>query len=376
MAEIIRKIALLATGDELTNGDVLNTNSQVIAEQLFKHHIQPGLHATANDEQAEIEKAMRFLLADHAGLIITGGLGPTSDDRTRFALGKILNTELIFDDACWQRVVERLQRLSLPVPDTNRQQCLFPRGAVIFPNDNGTAAACQVMTGEKPVFLLPGPPFECLPIFEKQVLPYLQAQGYAQPMFRCEWLLLGVSEGSVAAQLDPLMENSACTVGYRVNAPYLEVKLQSANRDALEKLRTEFNALIGQQSVSSQKQKASAQLIEMILTLQIPINITDHATGGLLSATILTPDTYAYLHFDKPAANSPAIQINISGLDNYWRKQTTGDMASVVITYEGRRHHLGATVPSRQNRTLLYALEAICWEILRCLKVIQRFNSR
>ena len=94
--EIMPKIALLSTGDELVNGDVLNTNSQHLARQLLDHAIQPGLHITASDDQNQIESAMRFLLADHAGLIITGGLGPTSDDRTRFALEAVLNTRAGF----------------------------------------------------------------------------------------------------------------------------------------------------------------------------------------------------------------------------------------------------------------------------------------
>lgn len=374
MAEIMPKIALLSTGDEIINGDVLNTNSQTFAHLLFAENIQPGQHATASDDQAEIEQTIRFLLAGHAGLIITGGLGPTSDDRTRFALAKVLDTELVFDEACWRQVMQRLQRLSLPIPDTNRQQCLFPRNAIIFSNDNGTAAGCLVMHGRQPVFMLPGPPFECLPIFEKQVLPYLQTHGFARPLLRCEWLLLGVSEGSIAALLDPLMENSDCYVGYRINPPYLEVKLQSAHPQAFEKLRAQFQALIGGQSISTQKQKASAQLIALISALQIPIQITDHATGGALSAAILTLDTYPYLHFNEPVKGAGAIQIVIRGLENYWRRQPSSDLLNISLSYQGHSYDLSAQAPFRQARTVLYAVEIACREILECLKAIPKLK--
>ena len=362
------RIALLSTGDELINGNIVNTNSQSIAEQLFAVDIQPGLHATASDEQADIEAALRFLLADHAGLIITGGLGPTSDDRTRFALAQVINQPLIFDESCWQNIIQRLQRLNLPIPDSNRQQCLFPTDAAIFKNNNGTAAACRVMYNEKPIFMLPGPPFECMPIFKEHVLPYLQSHGFSQPLHRCEWLLSGVSEGSIAALLDPLMENTGCTVGYRLHPPYLEVKLQSSDESSLIKTRDQFETLIGSQSISSHKQKASAQLVEFILKRKQTILISDQATGGLLAATLLTPEVYPYLRFTPSNFDDfLGIKIEIRGLEHYWQKQTIENCISVTLHATDQNYHLKIKVPYRQTRTLLYAAESICWEVLNCL---------
>lgn len=363
-----RRIALLSTGDEITNGNIVNTNSQSLAEQLFAVDIQPGLQATASDEQADIEAALRFLLADHAGLIITGGLGPTSDDRTRFALAEVIQQPLVFDEPCWQAVIQRLQRFNLPVPDSNRQQCLFPAAATIFRNENGTAAACQAMYNEKPIFMLPGPPFECMPIFKQHVLPYLQTHGFSKPLFRCEWLLLGVSEGSIAALLDPLIGNTGCSVGYRLNPPYLEVKLQSQDEAALTKTRTDFDKLIGHQSVSTHKQKASAQLMEFILNHKLAVRITDQATGGLLGATLLTPEISQYLRFAPAALNDPAIDIQISGLENYWQKQTIENLVSITIHNKNHQYNLTIQAPYRQTRTLLYAVESICWEVLKHLR--------
>lgn len=368
MAEIIRKIALLSTGDEITNGNIVNTNSQVIAEGLFEQCIQPGLHLTASDDQIEIEKAIRFLLSEHAGLIITGGLGPTSDDRTRFALANVIGKELVFDEDCWRRIVERLQRLNLPIPDSNRQQCLFPPQALIFPNQNGTASGCLVSHHGQPIFMLPGPPFECMPIFAEQVLPYLQAEGYARPLFRCEWLLLGVSEGSIAAQLDPLAESSGCYVGYRVNQPYLEVKLQAAEQAVLEQLRKKFADIIGSYSVSDAKQKASTQLKQFAIRQSCRLSIDDTVTGGLLAAALLTPESYPYIRFT--AAPDPAtdIQIILSGMENYWRGEKTPSTLNIEIITGQASRKITRNIPFRQERTPLWAMEIASWEILNELK--------
>lgn len=363
----MQTIALLSTGDEIVNGDILNTNSQVIAQHLFDVGIQPGLHLTVNDNQDDIEKAIRFLLTYHAGLIITGGLGPTSDDRTRYALSRVLNTALVFDERCWQWVVERLTRLSLPIPDTNRQQCLFPKDAVIFHNDNGTAAACRVTHGQQPIFMLPGPPFECLPIFEREVLPDLQASGYARPLFRCQWLLLGVSEGSIAKQLDPLAENSDCYLGYRINPPYLEIKLQSTSAQALEKMRILFETLIGAQSISTNKQKASTQLKQWIVEKQYPVHIEDQATGGLLMTTLLDPSSYPYLCF----THTPTTRITLSGLTHYWHHEKGSSVLKISIHTGQNTHHATLSVPFRKERTPLFAVEIACWEIFRHLQSLK-----
>lgn len=368
MAEIISRIALLSTGDELVNGDILNTNSHILAQKLFDNFIQPGLHLTAGDDQRQIESAMQFLLTHHAGLIITGGLGPTSDDRTRFALSQVLQTELMFDEASWQRVVARLQRACLPIPDTNRQQCLFPRQAVIFPNENGTAAGCMTLSGPKPVFMLPGPPFECLPIFNEYVLPYLQKNNFSRPLFRHEWLLLGVSEGSIAAELDPLAVGCSCDVGYRISPPYLEIKLQSADAKSLEITQKQVESIIGKHSVSTHKQKASDQLIEFVVKTRISLLIDDQATGGTLESTLISPLTHPYLIFGADAGHEAFVKIELSDLKSYWQNQPQATQLKVIITHGENVYPISLNIPFRKERTLLFAVEMASWEILKTLK--------
>lgn len=365
----IGSIALLSTGDELINGDVLNTNSQSIALELFNHFIQPGLHLTAGDDQAQIEACIRFLLKDHSGLIITGGLGPTSDDRTRFALSNVLNEELKFDDPCWQRIVNRLNSFSLPIPENNRIQCLFPSSATILINDNGTAAGCLVLCDHKPIFMLPGPPFECLPIVTRDVLPYLQKTGFTHVHYRREWLLLGVSEGSVAAMLDPLVARSHCNIGYRINWPYLEVKLQTDDSLELATVSEQINVLIEPNSVSSHKQKASQQLKQWIITNNCTIVIDDQMSGGLLATTLLSPESFRYLHFTQALLETGHYHITLTGLENYWHNNTGSNVLNLLIFKNRERaHQITVSVPFRKERTPLYAVELGCWEILKFLK--------
>jgi molybdenum cofactor synthesis domain-containing protein len=235
--EYTHRIALLATGDEIIQGDILNSNAKEIASRLSEQEMHVGMHMTVSDNLHDIEKAIHFLLKDHEALIMTGGLGPTSDDLTRFALSNAVNLSLVFDETVWHRICERLNRFGHPIPpESNRQQALFPENATVLDNPHGTAAGCMLTHNERWIFMLPGPPVECLAMFDTHVLPALTAAHFKQTIYRKKWLLKGISEAKIAEELDALAKPYDCITGYRACSPYLEFKLRSYNRHDFETL--------------------------------------------------------------------------------------------------------------------------------------------
>ncbi|GAB4223864.1 MAG: hypothetical protein Tsb005_20020 [Gammaproteobacteria bacterium] len=249
---MIKRVALLATGDEIINGDILNSNTRDIAQQLIQHHIQPGIHMTVSDTQTEIEHAIHYLLTQHEALITFGGLGPTSDDRTRFALSQALNQPLCFHEPSWQHNIKRMQEYAqrrgivlTEIPECAKQQALFPEHATVLTNHNGTANACYFWADEKFICMLPGPPNECMPIFIEHVLPCLMTASYNNQLIRKSWWLTGASESAIAELLDPIARQfPTCSIGYRFHRPDLEVKLVSADEQALENLTIQVLAII------------------------------------------------------------------------------------------------------------------------------------
>lgn len=362
-------IALLATGNELTNGDILDTNGQYFAQAFQEHGIKTGLHLTVSDEQKEIELAIRFLLEQHAALIIVGGLGPTSDDRTRFALSEAIQLPLQFNEASWQAIVDRMTKRRLPIPDTNRQQAYFPEGAAIIPNPRGTAAACYIQHNNKWIYMLPGPPSECLPLFDKVVLPHLLTLNLSQPQFRKSWLLIGVSESHIAEQLEPLMINSHCTLGYRVSYPYLEIKLQTDNSEHLKNLATKFDMILAPHLVSINKEKASTQLRHHLKNTQTKIYIVDQATHGMLESVLITPETYQHVKFmhEKPVLKAEEIAVTITGLSSYWETNEDSPFTELNITVSGKNHHYHneEKITVHGINTRLYATEICCFELMK-----------
>lgn len=384
MERLGKKISILATGDELVNGDILDTNAPYIAHTLLEHHFIPGSRAVISDDQASMEGAIHYLLRNHAALITIGGLGPTSDDRTRFAISAALNKPLQFDSDSWDRICTKFTDYRLAISENNRQQCLFPNDAEIYPNANGTASACCISEGEKLIFMLPGPPNECRPILAEYVIPRLQQTELQQQIFSCSWMLLGVSEGAIAKQLDPLVEDfPECNIGYRVIYPYLEVKLQSSQQVLIEQLGAKIEPMIKTRLVSRDKKTASEQLLQQLKNAAITLTILDTATKGYLASVLAKPENHQQLFFypmskdfmdrttlnDKKNLKNTDIELTLTGLDAYWQQQSSShtDLNITIKTSHPSNipnQQKTITVPIRGPKTLSYAAELLCEYLL------------
>lgn len=364
-------IALLATGDEIINGDILNSNAQEIAQRLVSHGMQVGMHLTVSDNLADMRAAISFLLQHHRALIITGGLGPTSDDLTRYALAEVLNRELIFDESTWQRIIDRLDKLGYHTPpENNRQQALFPEQAIIIPNTHGTAAGCMLKDDEHFIFMLPGPPFECFPMVDKVVLPALKIAAFEQLDYHAKWLLFNVSEGQIAEELEELTKRFDCTTGYRVCYPYLEIKLHSRNEKDFNHLMPLIEKTFSSHMIEDGKKTAVELLKKKLLTIESPLTIMDSATGGSLEASLKTPENHTKLHFcsDKIKTETADRTIRITGLKDFWENKSVNHTTlEIIYMHQNIIKPTKFTIPFRSNRVKLYAVEFICQKIYQYL---------
>lgn len=365
------KIGLLATGDEIALGDILNTNAQNIALRLAQQGFIVGNHMVATDQEDDIVNALQFLLAHHQVVIITGGLGPTSDDRTRYALSRVTGKHLIFDDASWQAIINRLNHFNIVVHESNKQQALFPQGAHIIPNPNGTAAGCYVEYEDKLIFLLPGPPKECLPMFDAAVLPQLIERYGLGPRKILKWRLFGVIEADIAAMLDELLQGHPCTTGFRIDYPYLECKVYTENHADLEHLSAIIDEALQAYCIDKSHLKASELLIKILSNDSCIINIIDNATAGYLESKLSLPHLKRKIIFHQPYNNSD-LKVTIQGLTEFWDNDITASHTHLSIQLEsmGSSKIIEKHLPMRQYpNSLLYAVEFISWEIYKHLLI-------
>ena len=172
-------VEIVTIGDELLLGENIDINAVWLARELGAVGISVVRRTTVGDGAAAISAAVREALYRAGGVITTGGLGPTSDDRTRPAIAALFGRELRQDDAIWQglRTLWRERGRPGEPPESNRQQALVPEGATVLPNRHGTAPGLLLEDEEgRWVAMLPGVPREMKGLMTEELLPRLRAR--------------------------------------------------------------------------------------------------------------------------------------------------------------------------------------------------------
>ena len=155
---------VVAIGTELLLGQIVDTNSSWIGEQLALVGIDSLYQVKVGDNAKRMEDTIRAALARSDAVICCGGLGPTEDDITKEVISKYLNLELILDNKHVSWMEERWKSRGLIMPETNIKQALIPDGFKKLINTKGTAPGLHLENDDKNVFILPGPPNEFIPL--------------------------------------------------------------------------------------------------------------------------------------------------------------------------------------------------------------------
>jgi nicotinamide-nucleotide amidase len=214
-------VEVLNTGTELLLGNTLNTHAAWLGRELFLVGLRIDRQTTVPDGPA-IRAAMEESLRRCDALIVTGGLGPTSDDLTREITAELLGLDLITDEAALRSLESFFALRGRPMVDANLKQALAPAGCDVLPNPHGTAPGIYVPPRLNPlsrcaVFLLPGPPREMHPMFSAEVLPRLRAlSGITTPPQSMQLRFTGVGESDFHQKADarlaavPGLEHGYC----------------------------------------------------------------------------------------------------------------------------------------------------------------------
>ncbi len=363
------KIGFLATGDEITTGDIQNTNTPAMAVDLYGRGYKIGMHLACYDSQRKIEKSVSYLLSEHDIVITVGGLGPTEDDKTCSALAYVAGQKLVFSEESWQRIVKRLEKRFAVIPETNRQQALFPEHATILPNARGTADGCIIsLADNKYIVMLPGPPGECLTMFKNQALPFIESVREGIERQAHNWLLMGIAEAQLSQTLKPIADKYDETFGYRADYPYIELKLHSSSEaDKLIPMIDEVEEAIFPYRVCKGKLPASAQLVQHLKASALQVKIKKDVTKGML-----------YSHFAFPYGDVKPryiFEINTYGLENFWKDpKAKVDKFRVDIklldTHKSRSIEcmVETDIFLKGRDSLVFVYEWLCWKILEMLE--------
>jgi nicotinamide-nucleotide amidase len=198
---------VVAIGTELLLGQINDTNSSWIGEQLAAAGIESHLQLKVGDNLVRMEDAIAVALVDADAVIICGGLGPTHDDLTREAIASIMGTELVHDESVAGVIREMFARRGRVMSDNNLRQALVPAGAGVIAQTRGTAPGLVCPVGEKVIYAVPGVPHEMKDMFERAILPDLLARSGERAVIKSRVLRTwGESESRLNERLDGIID--------------------------------------------------------------------------------------------------------------------------------------------------------------------------
>jgi nicotinamide-nucleotide amidase len=285
------RIEILNTGSELLLGTTMNTHGHWFGQELFKLGLRVQRQTTVPDGDA-----IRDALAECVGradvVLVTGGLGPTSDDITREAAAAVMGVELIEDEAAMRSLEEYFERRGYEMVDDNRKQAQVLVGADVLPNPNGTAPGIYVpprLNGAAncAVFLLPGPPRELYPLYHAEVVPRLRAlSGGETAEGVLELKLAGIGESTVHQEIDSkLAAVPGLEFGYCARTAEVDVRL-IGNPEAIAKGREITLAAFGDKCFSEDGSSLEEVVVRSFTEKGLKLAIAESCTGGLIASRV------------------------------------------------------------------------------------------
>jgi len=283
------RIEVVNTGSELLLGKVINTHVAYFGQELFKIGLRIDRQTTIPDGGV-IGSMMTEAFPRCDALLVTGGLGPTSDDITREVVAALLGRALVLDEGILETIRTMFRVRGLTSSPTNDRQAMVPVGATVLPNPYGTAPGlylpADLAVGSPHIFLLPGPPRELKPMFQVEVLPRLaEFSGGTAPVWQ-NFRIYGVGESALATALEP--EFGAIVdleVGYCARLGEVDLRLIGSAASvelASKKVRASFPEDIATESEDA----LSSVIVDLLKQRGETVATAESCTGGAIASAI------------------------------------------------------------------------------------------
>ena len=279
------RVEMLATGDEVLHGQIVDTNAAWLAEVLFQHGLPMTSRQTVGDELNELVTVLteRSKIADV--LIVNGGLGPTSDDLSAQAAAKAAGVDLVMHEAWLTKMEAFFAGRGRKMADSNRKQAEIPRGAEMLDNPVGTACGFALELNRCWIFFTPGVPSEYKVMVEDQILPRLKARfSLPEPPVCLRMTTFGRGESDLASEIEPLPLPEGVVMGYRASMPIIELKLNgpASRLSEMQQFWQQVREIAGESVIFEGVEGLPAQLSRRLKEQRHRLAISEQFTAGLL----------------------------------------------------------------------------------------------
>ncbi|MBE9468047.1 MAG: competence/damage-inducible protein A [Bacteroidetes bacterium] len=337
---------IVSIGDEILIGQILNTNSKWIAEQLNLIGIDVCQISTISDNKQHILKAL-----DEAGkradiILITGGLGPTKDDITKNALCEYFDTKLVFNQNLYENVERFISKRDMGMNNLNKEQSEVPENCKIIPNKYGTAAGMWFEKNNKVYISMPGVPFEMISMMEEEIIPLIKNKFNPPVIIHKTILTQGYPESELAEKLSDWEDNlpKNMSLAYLPSPENLRLRLSVKGENSellikeidteIDKLKKQINSYI----FGYDKETLQEVVGRLLLLNNKTLASAESCTGGNIAKLITSVPGSSKYFLGSVVAYSNKIKTSILNVNNNSieeqgavSKQVVSEMSSGII---------------------------------------------
>ncbi len=291
-------IHIITIGDEILIGQIIDTNSAWMGQQLNLAGFKITSIKTISDQLEDIKKTISVSIQEADIVLMTGGLGATKDDVTKKAIADYLGLEMYFDEEMYQKIISFFKRLGRPTNELHRLQCMMPQGVQLLENKMGTAPGMWFDVQGKILISMPGVPYEMKHIMSERVIPRLKEIFGLKPIFHKTLLTAGHGETEIAQEIEAIEQNlpSYIKIAYLPNLGEVRLRISAFGsfKDSLKNLQKEVEHIalqitekMGSAIYGKEEENLQTVLGQLLLKNNLTLATAESCTGGNIAARIV-----------------------------------------------------------------------------------------
>ena len=344
------KVHILTIGDEILIGQIIDTNSAWIGQQLNLQGAEVTEITSVSDTRESILAGLQGAESNADVILITGGLGPTKDDITKKVMAEYFGTGMVFHDETRERISRMFAKWGRSTTEAHRRQCMMPQNAEILVNRMGTAPGMLFRENGKIFVSMPGVPREMKYLMEAEVLPRLKAEFPGVPIAHRTVLTVGEGESRIAERIRDFEEKLPAQIklAYLPGLGAVRLRLTGRGGDAaeldtlLDMKKTELSELLSELIFGYEKETLEEKIGETLRERGLMLTTAESCTGGHIAHRITTvPGASAYFA-GGIVSYSNELKMNLlkvkkSTLEQYGAvsEETVGEMAAGALQITG-----------------------------------------
>lgn len=288
-------VELVCVGTEILLGNIVNTNAAYLAEQCAMLGLSCYHQNVVGDNEQRMEETIRRAVSRSDIVILSGGLGPTKDDLTKEVTAQVFDMELLEDPHTRARIQEYFdQNHRGQITENNWKQAQVPEGSMVIDNYNGTAPGLILQKDGKTAILLPGPPNELKPMFERDIRPFLnrlEPEGIYSKMVK----ICGFGESKVESMITDILEsqtNPTIAPYAKTGEVHLRITAKAINEETademMEPMMEELYRRFGSQIFTTEEAVTLEEtVVELLKEKGKTVTTAESCTGGLVAGRLL-----------------------------------------------------------------------------------------